>query len=109
MFDWKTPRIFHPPEAVPSGVTSHAIVAHVAQFCARFVSHPSIPTPPRPRNPEAKNHHSMTAAPQVKPAPKTTKSTRSPGLMRPAPTASSSAIATLAALVLPYRSTFEKT
>ena len=44
----------------------------------------------------------MTAAPQVKPAPKTTSKIKSPRETFPAATASSSAIATDAAEVLPY-------
>src|SRR6266516_3462669 len=46
-------------------------------------------------------HHSMTAAAQVRPAPKTTIKTRSPRWMRPWLTASSSAMATEAAEVFP--------
>ena len=47
------------------------------------------------------NYHSITAAPQVRPAPKTINSTRSPRRIFPEVTASSSAIATEAADVLP--------
>src|SRR5690606_34841123 len=50
--------------------------------------------------------HSTTAAPAVKPAPKAAISSRSPALMRPAATASTSAIGTDAAEVLPYFSMF---
>ena len=58
----------------------------------------------RPRHGElvrAPDYHSITAAPQVNPAPKTTRRIRSPRRMRPMVTASSSAIATEAAEVLP--------
>ena len=47
------------------------------------------------------DQNSTMAAPQVRPAPKTTSRTRSPGWIRPSRTASSMAIPTLAALVLP--------
>src|ERR1044071_1267551 len=49
-----------------------------------------------------KVHHSMTAAPQVNPAPNTISRIRSPRWMRPDSTASSRAMATDAAEVLPY-------
>src|SRR5439155_13333534 len=56
-----------------------------------------------------RDHHSITAAPHVRPAPKTTIITRSPRWMRPECTASSRAIATDAAEVLPYLSRLMKT
>src|SRR6266704_1059870 len=46
-------------------------------------------------------HHRMSAAPQVKPAPKAARQTRAPGLTRPCWTASWSAIGIEAAVVLP--------
>ncbi len=46
-------------------------------------------------------HHRMSAAPQVKPAPKAARQTRAPGLTRPSWTASWSAIGIEAAVVLP--------
>src|SRR6185436_12440417 len=49
-----------------------------------------------------RSYHSMTAAPQVRPAPKTIRRIRSPALTVPDSTASSRAIATEAAEVLPY-------
>ena len=55
------------------------------------------------------DHHSITAAAQVSPAPNTTISTRSPRCKRPSETASSKAMATEAAEVLPYLSRFTKT
>jgi len=47
-------------------------------------------------------YHSITAAPQVSPAPKTSNMIKSPRCTRPEVTASSRAIATEAAEVLPY-------
>src|SRR6266404_3269612 len=51
---------------------------------------------------ERGGHHSITAAPQVRPAPKTISKIRSPRWTRPEVTASSRAMATEAAEVLPY-------
>src|SRR5690606_7563194 len=50
-----------------------------------------------------------TAEPQVKPAPNATSRTLSPGSSRPCSCASSSAIGTVAELMLPYRSTLTNT
>src|SRR5690606_18770883 len=56
-----------------------------------------------------KRYQRRTAEPQVKPAPNATSNTLSPGLSRPCSCASSSAIGTVAELMLPYRSTLTKT
>ena len=52
--------------------------------------------------------HSIATAPEVKPAPKATKTIRSPTLMRPESTASARARGTDAAEVFPKRSTLTK-
>ena len=67
--------------------------------CSAFRA-PTI-TGPMGEVPTNPNQNSTMAAPQVRPAPKTTSRTRSPGWIRPSRTASSMAIPTLAALVLP--------
>src|SRR2546423_15602535 len=54
-------------------------------------------------------HARITAFAQVRPAPKATKTMMFPGLIRPERQASSSAIGTDAAEVLPYLSMFTKT
>jgi hypothetical protein len=67
-------------------------------------------TPPDRQRADQENlrahHHSITAAPQVSPAPNTRSSSRSPRSIFPARTTSSSASPTEAAEVFPNRSTF---